>query len=100
MILAGRCLELAFCLPDAQGTWRLQADPEEKCFISFQRWLLHLAGFAGVLALAVILPMLVYHHVSEIVRSGRWDDDTAQILFGGFYTGFKREWFWFFVVQH
>ena len=79
MVMAGRCLEASFCLPDAEGTWRMQASPDEICFSSMQKWVLHISGMTGVVIFVVLLPALLQKQLLRIKCGDRWEVPDEQV---------------------
>ena len=70
MILSGRCLEAVFCFLDDEGVLRFQAEPDERCFYGWKRWLMHMTALAGVLCVTIFFPYLLWRKIGKVFRRG------------------------------
>jgi hypothetical protein len=87
------------CMLADDHQWVLKADPKFVCF-SDEMFRSHLAGAILALVFTFLFPALLYSKIRGISVLNKWDDAICVFQFGYFYDPFKKNWRYWFLVNH
>ena len=87
------------CMLADDNQWLLKADPQFVCF-SDEMFRSHLAGAILALVFTFLFPALLYSKIRGISVLNKWDDAICVFQFGYFYDPFKKNWRYWFLVNH